>query len=436
MAFRFFNRKDSEHDDGSVAVLEQQEKVFKEVKAFNFQDWLAKMRSPDAFDLVKPLKKFLDGFTVEPLSLADSIDHVRKFLDETSRQLNASALFELEDDDFANEGMEKYLMNKIYKHCFRPPNSDDECQDQALHDRISLLSFLQAEHFDISPACMKQDEEFEKAKKELIRMDSYKAPRDKMICIMNCCRIINNILIKAHQEENKTGADEFIPLLIYVILCSNPPALLSNLLYIQRFRHPEKLLSEPGYYFTNVLSAVQFIQNMDARALTIDPHYFEQALTMAAEAHAQAAPPPPPLASTPLLVDIPGHVVETPTIECGSLASSLTASTLSTSAFATSALTHHQSTMLVDLPPAEPITPRPVVPTVAPPLSAITTAPPSPPIVQMLQESAHGAIDKYLTCSVDDLTMRDIPVLLRDYQRLSRLVDRMAKTLQLNASEF
>ena len=31
------------------------------------------------------------------------------------------------------------------------------------------------------------------------------APRDKMICVMNLCRIINSILIKAHQEANKTG---------------------------------------------------------------------------------------------------------------------------------------------------------------------------------------------------------------------------------------
>ena len=93
-------------------------------------------------------------------------------------------------------------------------------------------------------------------------------------------------------------------MLIYTILRGNPPNLLSNVLYIQRFRSPEKLLSEPGYYFTNLaraaaqgsiahsaqLSAIHFIQSMDAKALTIDPQHFEQCLTRAAEAHSQASP--------------------------------------------------------------------------------------------------------------------------------------------------
>ena len=62
---------------------------------------------------------------------------------------------------------------------------------QALSDRIQLLSFLQPEvylrdvsrvdhhclvfqHFDITAACMSHVDEFDKAKKELIRMDTYK----------------------------------------------------------------------------------------------------------------------------------------------------------------------------------------------------------------------------------------------------------------------
>jgi hypothetical protein len=60
--------------------------------------------------------------------------------------------------------------------------------------------------------------------------------------------------------QRTPGADEFLPLLIFTILKANPPNLLSNLLYIQRFRHPDKLLSEQGYYFTNLVRSFPSIE--------------------------------------------------------------------------------------------------------------------------------------------------------------------------------
>ncbi len=32
------------------------------------------------------------------------------------------------------------------------------------------------------------------AQKELQKINQYKAPRDKLVCVLNCCRVINNLL--------------------------------------------------------------------------------------------------------------------------------------------------------------------------------------------------------------------------------------------------
>lgn len=51
------------------------------------------------------------------------------------------------------------------------------------------------------------------------------------------------------------GADDFLPVLIYVVIHANPPQLASNLEYIQRFRMHSRMVSESAYFFTQLVSA-------------------------------------------------------------------------------------------------------------------------------------------------------------------------------------
>ncbi len=79
---------------------------------------------------------------------------------------------------------------------------------------------------------------------ELVKINHYKAPRDKLICILNCCKVIFGLLFSTTRfvsymtAETSTGlirhlnseesADTFVPILIYVVLKANPENLLSN----------------------------------------------------------------------------------------------------------------------------------------------------------------------------------------------------------------
>ena len=61
------------------------------------------------------------------------------------------------------------------------------------------------------------------AQKELQKINRYKAPRDKLVCILNCCKVISNLLLNASiaAKEIPPGADEFLPVLIYVTINVN-----------------------------------------------------------------------------------------------------------------------------------------------------------------------------------------------------------------------
>lgn len=90
---------------------------------------------------------------------------------------------------------------------------------------------------------------------ELLKINSYRAPRDKLICILNCCIVLFGLI--RHLEGESAGADKFLPLLIYVVIKADPEQLVSNIQYISRFRQPAKLESEAGYYLTNLVFELQ-----------------------------------------------------------------------------------------------------------------------------------------------------------------------------------
>ena len=57
------------------------------------------------------------------------------------------------------------------------------------------------------------------ARKELQKINMYKAPRDKLVCILHCCKVIGNLLLHASiSSEDVSEADEFLPVLIYVTI--------------------------------------------------------------------------------------------------------------------------------------------------------------------------------------------------------------------------
>ncbi|BAS87309.1 Os03g0842700, partial [Oryza sativa Japonica Group] len=58
------------------------------------------------------------------------------------------------------------------------------------------------------------------AVKELQKINSFKSPREKLSCIMSCCQVINNLLLNVSMSNDRTlsGADDFLPILIYITI--------------------------------------------------------------------------------------------------------------------------------------------------------------------------------------------------------------------------
>ncbi|KAJ3565077.1 hypothetical protein NP233_g7873 [Leucocoprinus birnbaumii] len=272
---------------------------------FDFQKFLDQMKTRQAEPVSKYLRSFLSNFSKRTFTVSDQIKIINDFLNFISGQMRNCDIWKNASDaefDNAMEGMEKLVMNRLYDFTFtpqvvrahpsRPITTDDLERDRVLSQRIALFGWLEEKHLDIP------EEEGSKgflmfAQQELIKINHYKAPRDKLICILNCCKVIFGLLRHLKKEE---GADSFLPILIFVVLKANPDHLLSNVEFISRFRNPTKLQSEAGYYLSSLMGAVSFIETMDHTSLScITQEEFEKNVEQAIQNLPASEPESPDL---------------------------------------------------------------------------------------------------------------------------------------------
>ncbi|KAK2592867.1 hypothetical protein QQS21_009434 [Conoideocrella luteorostrata] len=289
---------------------------------FDFHRFLEQLRNKKADPVARYLKSFLSEFGKKQWMVHEQVKIISDFLAFIANKMVVSDVWrDVSDAEFDNarEGMEKLVMNRLYTQTFSPAISppkpipgaktkrkgadasfgpgrrgqhqEDVERDEILTQKINIYGWVKLEHLDI-PAVGDSGRRFLKlAQQELLKIKSYRAPRDKIICVLNCSKVIFGLL---KHNKSDSSADSFMPLLIYVVLQSNPEHLVSNVQYILRFRNQEKLGGEAGYYLSSLMGAIQFIENMDRSSLTISDDEFEQnveaAVSAIAEKHQATSP--------------------------------------------------------------------------------------------------------------------------------------------------
>ncbi|XWS21993.1 hypothetical protein CRYUN_Cryun30bG0105400 [Craigia yunnanensis] len=250
-----------------------------------FDSFLHRMRNPASLDLVRSIKSFIVSFSFYAANPENDGKKIQDFFLTMEAAIRDHPLWEDSSDaeiDNALEGLEKYVMTKLHSRTFAS-SAEDVKMDQQISDKICLLqTFLRPEHLDIPPV-LQNESSWLLAEKELKRINAFRAPREKLLCIMNCCRVINNLLLNASISEDRVlgGADDFLPVLIYVMIKANPPQLHSNLKFIQLYRRQCKLISEAAYFFTNLVSAKSFIVDLNAKSLSIEEIEYEESMQAA-----------------------------------------------------------------------------------------------------------------------------------------------------------
>ncbi|XP_072538161.1 GTPase-activating protein and VPS9 domain-containing protein 1 isoform X3 [Salminus brasiliensis] len=165
----------------------------------------------------------------------------------------------------AQMAIERSVMNRIFKLAFYPNQDGDILRDQVLQEHINRLSkVVTANHKALQiPEVYLKEAPWPSAQAEVRTISAYKTPRDKVQCILRMCSTIMNLLSLAN-EDAVPGADDFVPVLVFVLIRANPPCLLSTIQYINNF-YASRLSGEECYWWMQFTAAVEFIKTIDDR---------------------------------------------------------------------------------------------------------------------------------------------------------------------------
>ncbi|GMH80019.1 hypothetical protein TrST_g2824 [Triparma strigata] len=260
-------------------------------KDLTYKEFLERLMLPDSADLVDFIRRFVgsilgpNGDGTPPPKNAPSVDYEfygsREIKDRCAGfGYHMECTFETHPAwkevgdaglSSARNCLEKYVMTKIADLAFKEV-IDDEA-DKQIQQRCKELSF-------ITPAMLEVKEEicnetvFELAQDELKKINSYRAPGDKISCVTRACSLIFSAF--KFGNGSAAGADEFLPVFICVVLGANVPRLISNCEYIEAYTNRNTLMTKSGYCFCNLRSAIEFILTADSSVLNIEKEEFDR----------------------------------------------------------------------------------------------------------------------------------------------------------------
>ncbi|KAL7065787.1 vacuolar sorting protein 9 domain-containing protein [Cryptosporidium serpentis] len=291
-----------------------------------YNQFLASLKDPSCSEIVYLIAKFIqkypkldldliqiiygdneDNEIIKNLELDEKInlqllsDILNKFVLVCNNLLLETEIYMKNDSEkeksYIIEGLEKLITSKLYNKLIEIISLENNDTDEYLNIKLKKLkSFVQLSHFDVSKIYIEvlntENSWLDLCNNELYKFVRVKSPRDKVVLIVNVCKVLlsymDNIINKWKNKQNDNNnfykdiptppaADDLLPLLIYSLIQINPPNLKTHLEYTNHFRNPNLLISEDLYFYTHFYSAVTFLEKLDGKQiqLNIDPNIFE-----------------------------------------------------------------------------------------------------------------------------------------------------------------
>lgn len=135
--------------------------------------------------------------------------------------------------------------------------------DEQVTNKMKKYAKIQPKHIEIN-ADITASVTYDRAIQDQSKVDYYKSPKDKLVMIVNACKLVNGMVWENSKNKDvPTGADDFLPVLIFTTIKACPERPASNLNFIRELRSNELLKGFSDYYLTAYESVLDFIERLD-----------------------------------------------------------------------------------------------------------------------------------------------------------------------------
>jgi hypothetical protein len=120
------------------------------------------------------------------------------------------------------------------------------------------------------------------------------SPREKVDALLDTARYIH-AAPALNGDESPLSADEFLPILILLVVRARPPELQSHIDFVANYRGAARMRGEGAYFFTHLAGAACFLESVDASRLSAITHEeFARRMRLPHTPPAEAERPPHP----------------------------------------------------------------------------------------------------------------------------------------------
>ncbi|XP_026164377.1 ras and Rab interactor 2 [Mastacembelus armatus] len=195
---------------------------------------------------------------------------LRQFITQMKSYLRQSSEMEPPIESLIPEDQIDRVLEKAMHKCVLKPLKSvvsmalQEFQErsgewQDLKENLSLAKVRKPQEMGVADAMPPDPVAIEKIKHKFNTMCKLYSPEKKVTMLLRVCKLIYTIM-----EDNSGrlyGADDFLPMLTYVLAQCDMPQLDNEILYMMELLDPSLLHGEGGYYLTSAYGAMSLIRN-------------------------------------------------------------------------------------------------------------------------------------------------------------------------------
>lgn len=231
-----------------------------------YTQFLDRLKQPSTQTVVNDVKVFVNDFPSH-LTRPQAARKIHTFITEAVPKLLETPAF-LEEggarsedaEEQATEGLERFIILKLYKLLFRHAPADlreDESVDACIRSKGGSSSA------ELPTMSAQSSQMFDAACQELQKVEQYRAPRDKVVCLLNAYRAVEGIVdeaaLAAVAGPRGTRSGQLRDFLTALMVRAAPPNMFSNVEFADAFRHPRLVTPEEKQCLTDWSQAIAFL---------------------------------------------------------------------------------------------------------------------------------------------------------------------------------